>query len=315
MSALAATAVCVSYDCADLLRRALTSLVAQDVPAGMEIIVVDNASPDDSADVAASFPEVDVLRLPRNAGFGAANNAGAVRAKGDYLLFVNPDTETPPGLVATLLDFMEERPAAAAVGPKIVGRDGKLQRFCARRAPNFLNMMFLVSGLEESRFAGSSLTHRYYPRPFYDAAPARAEVLSGAFILVRRRAFEAVGGFDEGYFLYSEDVDLCMRLGRAGGELWYVPAGPVSHYTGGSRRLPNPLVVAESHRSLRRYARTWFGPAAGALVTAWSGTSLWLRRFGFAVLGVAWRGGRRRARLYREVLASLARPARGPDPA
>jgi GT2 family glycosyltransferase len=279
----------------------------------MEIIVVDNASSDDSADVAASFSDVDVVRLPRNAGFGAANNVGAGRATGEYLLFVNPDTETRLGVVGALYDFLEGRPDAVAVGPKIVGRDGKLQRFCARRAPTFLNLVFLVSGLEESRFAGSSLTHRYYSRPFYDVRPARAEVLSGAFMLVRRRAFEAAGGFDEGYFLYSEDVDLCKRLARAGGELWYFPTGPVGHYTGGSRRLPNPLVVAESHRSLRRYARTWLGPLAGALVRVCSGLSLRARRWGFAILGLAWGGGRRRARLYREALALLGRlaPASG----
>jgi GT2 family glycosyltransferase len=301
----AVSAVCVSYNCADLLAVALASLGAQAVPGGFEVIVVDNASSDDSAAVAARAPDVTVVPLEKNVGFAAANNVGARLARGEQLLFVNPDVDVPPGVVAALSEFLAGTPAAAAAGPKVVGRDGRLQKFCARKFPTLLNLLVLVSGLEESRWAGSALAHRYYPTAFYGRGPGRADALSGAFMLVARRAFEAVGGFDENYFLYAEDLELCHRLRRAGGEIWYLPVGPVRHYTGGSRRTPDPAVVVASHRGAARYARRWHGDVGGRLVAACSRVSLWARRSMFYVAGIAWKGGRRRARFYADVLAAL----------
>ncbi len=301
----AVSAVCVSYNCADLLAVALASLGAQVVPGGLEVIVVDNASSDDSADVAAKVPGVTVVPLDKNVGFAAANNVGARLARGGQLLFVNPDVDVPPGVVAALSEFLAGMPTAAAVGPKVVGRDGRLQKFCARRFPTFLNLLALVSGLEESRWAGSALAHRYYPTACYERGPARVDVLSGAFMLVAREPFEAVGGFDENYFLYAEDLELCRRLRRAGGEIWYLPVGPVRHYTGGSRRTPDPAVVGASHRGTARYARRWHGGVGGRLVGACSRVSLWARRFIFYLGGLVWKGARRRERFYADVLAAL----------
>jgi GT2 family glycosyltransferase len=305
MTAPAVSAVCVSYNCADLLRLALESLVSQEVEGGLEVIVVDNGSRDGSAAAAAGVPGVEVIALERNVGFGAANNVGARRARGDLLLFANPDVDVPPDVVGALSDFMAGEAAAVAAGPKLVGRDGHLQRFCARKFPNLLSLIFLVSGVEESRWAGSPLAHRYYPTPFYGRGPSPVDALTGAFMVVRRRALEAVGGFDEGYFLYGEDVDLCRRLRREGGGIWFLPVGPVRHYTGGSRRTPDPVVVAESHRSAVLYARRWHGKAAAALVRAVSISSLWGRRLLFAAGGVISEGARRRARFYADVLTRV----------
>lgn len=311
MRAPAVSAICVSYNCADLLRVTLESLLTQEVDGGVQVIVVDNASDDGSAAAAASLPGVEVIALERNVGFGAANNVGARRAQGELLLFANPDVDVPAGVVAALADFMAGEAAAVAAGPKLVGRDGRLQKFCARKFPNLLNLIFLVSGVEESRWAGSPLAHRYYPTPFYGRGPSPVDALTGAFMMVRRRAFEAVGGFDEGYFLYGEDVDLCRRLRREGGGIWYLPAGPVRHYTGGSRRAPDALVVAESHRSAVRYGRRWHGAVAAALVRTVSISSLWGRRLLFAAGGVVSKGARRRGRFYADTL-SVLREREGP---
>lgn len=305
MTAPAVSAVCVSYNCADLLRVMLASLARQDVPGGLEIIVVDNASRDESAATAAEFAGVTVVPLAANVGFGAANNVGARRARGEMLLFVNPDVDVPAGVVSSLVDFMSKNAEAVAAGPKVAGRGGRLQKFCARKFPGLINMLFLVSGVEETRWAGLPLAHRYYPPAFYEGGPATADVLGGAFMLVRRRAFEAIGGFDEGYFLYGEDVDLCRRLGREG-TVWYVPAGPVRHFTGGSRRDPEPLVVIESHRSAARYAELWLGRGAGASVRLCSRVSLRVRRVLFAALGLAWERARVRARYYAAVIEGMA---------
>ncbi|NIT36758.1 MAG: glycosyltransferase [candidate division Zixibacteria bacterium] len=307
----AVSAVCVSYNCADLLAVALASLKAQVVPGGFEVIVVDNASSDDSAGVAARVPGVTVVPLEKNVGFAAANNVGARLARGEQLLFVNPDVDVPPGVVAALGEFLAGIPTAAAVGPKVVGRDGRLQKFCARKFPTLLNLLVLVSGLAELRWVGSALAHRYYPTSFYERGPAPVEALSGAFTLVARRAFEAAGGFDENYFLYAEDLDLCRRLRRAGGEIWYLPVGPVGHYTGGSRRVPDAAVVVASHRAAARYARRWHGRVGGHLVAACSRVSLCARRLIFYLGGLVWKAARRRARFYADVLAASRGPKEG----
>jgi GT2 family glycosyltransferase len=305
MTAPAVSAVCVSYNCADLLRVTLASLARQDVPGGMEIVVVDNASRDDSAAAAAEFEGVTVIPLEENVGFGAANNVGARRAGGELLLFANPDVDVPAGVVSALVELMSKNSEAVAAGPRTVDREGRLQKFCARKFPRLINMIFLVSGVGETRWAGSPLAHRFYPPAYYGRGPAEAEVLAGAFMLVRRRAFEAIGGFDEGYFLYGEDVDLCRRLWREGA-VWYVPVGPVRHFTGGSRTAPDPVVTIESHRSAARYAELWLGRGAGAMVRLCSAASLRARRVLFVILGLAWKRARTRARYYADVLKGMA---------
>jgi len=310
MTAPTVSAVCVSYNCADLLRVTLASLVRQDVPGGMEIIVVDNASRDGSAAAAAEFAGVTVIPLEENVGFGAANNVGARRAGGEQLLFANPDVDAPAGVVSGLVEFISKNGEAVAAGPKVADREGKLQKFCARKFPRLINMLFLVSGIEETRWAGSPLAHRFYPPAFYERGPAEAEVLAGAFMLVRRRAFEAIGGFDEGYFLYGEDVDLCRRLWREGA-VWYVPVGPVRHFTGGSRTVPDPIVTIESHRSAARYAGLWLGRGAGSLVRLGSAVSLRARRILFAALAPLWKRARTRARYYAEVVKGMAARKKG----
>lgn len=306
----AVSVIIVSYECADLLRRTLVSVERQVVPGGFEIIVVDNASRDGSADVARAFERVDAVALGYNVGFGAANNIGARRAVADRLLFLNPDVVLEEGVIAGLAKFLAARPPAGAVGPAIVNADGSLQKFCARRYPGFLQLLLQVSGLGESRWAEGKRLHRFYPDTFYKGPPAQAEALAGACMMVRRAAFEALGGFDEGYFLYSEDVDLCRRIRDHGWEIWYVPGGKVEHFTGGSRRTPNPLVVAESHRSAARYARRWHGAAASLLVRFCSGASLRIRRLLFGIAGVINAASRERGRLYAQALRLKKNPGR-----
>jgi len=300
------SAVCVSRNCADLLRVTLASLALQEVTGGCEVIVVDNASDDGTAAVPADFPGVAAVALERNVGFAAANNLGAARARGELLLFVNPDVDVPAGVVEALSRFLGEREAAAAAGPTLAGRDGALQKYAARREPTLANLLAQVSGIGESWPLGAGLAHRFYPTRYYRAGPARAEVLGGAFMMVRAAAFREVGGFDEGYFLYAEDMDLSRRL-AAVGELWYVPTAPVRHYTGGSRRTPSPLVAVASHASAERYARIWMGPAAAALVRACSRASWGARRLAWGALGAFSPAAKKRAAFYAEVARAARR--------
>jgi GT2 family glycosyltransferase len=231
------------------LRACLRSLRGQD-PA-LEIIVVDNASTEGGgAGVEKEFPETRWIGLSENVGFGRANNAGVREAKGDGLLFLNTDTVVPPGAVSALASKLASAPDLAAVGPALVRPSGRYQVSFGRSVG--------LSGQSVQKFLLNPFHERTLPR----SSRARSVGwLSAACLLCRRSAFEAAGGFDEEFFLYFEDIDLCVRLRKAGGRLEFDPAVKVVH-EGGSTTAPraaasrfeyrrSQLLFYRKHRSAR----------------------------------------------------------------
>jgi GT2 family glycosyltransferase len=243
------SAIVVSYETRDDLAACLASLAAHGGP-DVETVVVDNASADGSAEmVARDFPAVRLVRSARNEGFGAACNRGAAVAGAPYLLFLNPDAEVTPGAVPALARALDTHPDVAIVGPRTLNQDGtaqvsfgpaltplaewrqrRLVRAVARREPDALRIAH-----ERSLVAHSP------------------DWVSGSCLMIRRRAFDAVAGFDEGFFLYEEDVDLCVRVRARGGLVRFEPAATVVHRLGRSMaRLPD-RARAEYDRSHLRY--------------------------------------------------------------
>ena len=267
--------IVVSYNTAALLRRCLASLPQTVAGAPVEVIVVDNASTDGSADiVAAHFHEVDLIRLPSNTGFAAANNTGLAAARGRYLCLLNPDTEVSPGALERLVAWLEEHPATGVVAPRLLNPDGTTQAV-GFRFPGLLQLALDWFPLHP-RLLGSRLNGRYPPpwrRPF------RVDYPLGACFVVRRAAAADVGLFDAGYFMYSEEVDWCRRLAAAGWQIWTLPAATVLHHGGSSTRQQPARMFAELHLSRDRYLRRWLPPwryrltravtRIGALVEAW----------------------------------------------
>jgi N-acetylglucosaminyl-diphospho-decaprenol L-rhamnosyltransferase len=260
--------VIVSYGSADTIRACVEPL------AGVEAIsvrVVDNASPDDAVERIADLP-VDVIRAGRNGGFSFGCNVGAAAGDSEFLLFLNPDAVMAPDDVAALVAVLEADPRVGVAGPKILGGEGELllsQRHEPRLASTLAQALFL---------------HRIWPRAAWAdeqiSDPAAYERdgepgwLSGACLLVRRSAFDAIGGFDEGFFLYCEDTDLCVRLRGAGWGVRYVPAATARHQEGSS--APRAALAATHARSRVRYARLHYArPAAvaeRAVVALWAVT-------------------------------------------
>ena len=217
------------------------------------MIVVDQASGDGTAAwLAAEHPEVRVVALAENVGFGAGNNRGAEVASGRWLLLLNSDAFVRPGAIDELMRFAEARPGAGVVGPRLLWPDGRLQRSC-RRLPDGLPPRHGVPlRCASSRRARGSL-NGFYCGDFAHDEPRRVDWVTGACLLVRRELFEQLGGFDEAFFLYSEEVDLLYRAAQLGAETWYDPAAEVVHVWGGTAGRASALTLQEQARSHVRY--------------------------------------------------------------
>jgi GT2 family glycosyltransferase len=237
----AVSIVMVTYNAADWARRALQAL-RERTEACYELIVVDNDSSDGTAELLRSELRQAILVLnERNRGFGSGNNQGAARARGRYLLFLNNDALVGPDWLPPLLERIESDERIGAVGPRLLNLDGSLQ----------------IAGALLSR-SGSTLEHGYGEDADADAFrfPRIVDYLSGACLLVRRAAFDEVGGFDPVYELaYFEDADLCLSLGARGYRVVYEPRSTVTHVRGASPRGGIGSTLAPRNRSVFR--RRW----------------------------------------------------------
>jgi GT2 family glycosyltransferase len=230
---LGVSVILVSYHAREALSACLTRVRAQLTGREAEIIVIDNASTDGSAEmVAAEFPEAKLIRNDTNAGFAAACNQGAAAACGAYLVLLNPDAWLQDGALDAALAFMEAHPRCALAGGKLLDASGRMAP-SGRRFPSAWQRLAYLSGLME-RFPTTigRLDNKHLPA----AVPARVDWVPGAFAVCRRAALAADGLFDEAFFLYYEEVDLCRRLRQRGFDVYFVPSAEVVHTGGVSAR-------------------------------------------------------------------------------
>lgn len=229
-----------------------------------EIIVVDNASDDGSikeveeALAAGPGPSLRVLRNRDNRGFAAACNQGAALASGDFLLFLNPDVAVEGRDIITVREALAADPEAGMTGLRLLNRDGSEQRGARRAIPDPRRALWHFSGLSRlfpHRFP--DFNAREAPLP---TGPVPVEAISGAFMLVRRSAMEAAGGWDEGFFLHCEDLDLCLRFGQAGYRILFVPGASAVHAQGACSRRRPIRVEWYKHRGMWRFYRKHQAP-------------------------------------------------------
>lgn len=235
----------VSYNTRDDLLACLASLEAHPPSAPHQIVVVDNASTDGSAEAVRSrFPGVTVVSLERNVGFAAANNVALRASRAPYVLFLNSDTLVPVAAVDRLMARLRETGAAAA-GPRLVNGAGRLE---VSFGPMLSPWGELAQRLRQRAASGSgALARRYIARLL--ARERFVDWVSGACLLARREAVEAAGLFDERYFLYEEDVDLCASLRARGGRILFTPHAEVIHLRGRSRRAAGARADVDYDRS------------------------------------------------------------------
>lgn len=205
------TVVILSWNTRELLEKCLRSILCPGPALALETIVVDNASQDDSRQmVTALFPGVRLLVNKKNLGFGAGNNAAIPAATGRYVLFLNSDTTVTPGALDAMVRYADEHPEIGVLGPKLLNADGTLQYSC-RRYPNLGTGFFRNTPLGRL-FPNNRFTTDYLLSDWDHASPRDVDWVSGAALMIRRPLLEQLLGFDEEYYFYCEDVDLCWRV-------------------------------------------------------------------------------------------------------
>jgi len=278
---IALSVVIVSWNVRELLQRCLESIQASEIQRAteqpgspdsgsptsglqVEIIVVDNGSTDGSVEmVRQNFPDVCLIANEENRGFPAANNQGIDVADGRYILRLNPDTEVLVDALATMVAFADAHPDAAIIGPRLVNPDGTVQS-SRRRLPTLLTAVFESTWLEP--WAPRRLLDHYRILDRPDDVIQDVDWVTGAAMLARREAVEEVGLLDEGFFMYSEELDWCRRFREAGWRVVYLPTAQIVHHVGKS----SEQVVAARHihfqTSKVRYFRKHEGAFAAGIL-------------------------------------------------
>ena len=229
--------IIVNYNVKYFLEVCLHSVLRSAQGIDTEIIVVDNNSSDDScAMVRGRFPSVMLIENKDNKGFSKANNQGVATAKGEYILFLNPDTVMPEEFLTKTLAYMDTHPEAGAIGPRLIDGKGQFAPDAKKSFPTLSVAIFKTTGINKL-FSKSPYFNKYYAVHVGEHETAQVDVLSGCCMLVRKKAMDDAGGpFDEDYFMYCEDVDLSYRIEKAGYKNIYFPEVDLIHYKGESTR-------------------------------------------------------------------------------
>lgn len=229
--------IIISYNVKEFLHQSLLSLQKTLSGFKSEIIVVDNASVDGSKRIIKKeFPDIQLIENDDNVGFARACNQGLEIAEGKYLLLLNPDTLLQEDTVPKMIKFFEDHPEAGAAGCKILNADGTLQKACRRSFPTpsvAIPKMLGLSRLfpQNKLFAKYNLTYKDPDKL------TEVDAVSGSFLMLRKEVYDQIGGLDEDYFMYGEDLDFCYRIKEAGWKIYYVPDTQIVHYKGESAKL------------------------------------------------------------------------------
>jgi GT2 family glycosyltransferase len=256
--------IILSWNTRQMLVDCLNSVEATIANLTFEVIVVDNGSTDGSQEMLRErFPSVHLVQNDENVGFARANNQAMALSRGRYMLLLNSDAIATPDAIQSLVSLARKEPRAGIVGAQLVNRDGSFQA-SHTSFPTLWQEILMLTGL------GRLLYGQWYPShgPEEDKGPQTADYVEGACMLVRRDAFEEVGGLDEGYFMYAEEVDWCYSMREKGWQVWYQPAAMVIHLGGGSSQNRRLQREADLYRSRVQFFRKHYGDRAAWLLKA-----------------------------------------------
>lgn len=254
--------IIVNWNTKDLLRNCLKSIEQHAGELRLEVFVVDNNSRDGSrAMVAAEFPSVELINSGGNIGFARANNLAVPKAKSDFVLFLNPDTEVSPDSLLKMVSFLRAHGKVGALGCKIRDASGEHLELGIQRFPSpttELLRLLIFSRKTQPRLSAIL--------PYHDPhVSGYVKKLFGACLLVRKCVLDQVGSFDERFFMYCEDVDLCRRIEAGGWSLYYMSEVEILHFGGSaSSKAPGAFAVLMTCQSLSQLMRKYYGPLGGA---------------------------------------------------
>lgn len=297
--------IIVSWNVKELLRACLDSIQAGQGELALEVLVVDSGSGDGTAEmVSAEYPSVRLIACPDNVGFARGNNLGLAAAQGDYLLLLNPDTRLCDDALRVMLDALHSRPDVGLIGPQLLNPDGSHQS-SRRRFPTLATFLWESTWLQA--YAPRRVMRHYYAQDLPDDAISAVDWVSGAAMLTRRAVVAQVGGLDEAYFMYSEELDWCRRIRQAGWRILYLPTARIVHHVGKSSEQAVTTRHIQFNRAKLRYVRKYHGRAAYFLTRA----VIWLNYlWQLGLEAVKWLVGHRRdlraqrLRAYWQVLRS-----------
>jgi len=242
----------LSWNTRELTLACLESL--ENVAIAHEVLVLDNASEDGSADaIADRFPDVELVRESHNQGYAIGNNRLAAKASGRYLCLLNSDTEVPAGALERLAAFLDSEPEYAAVAPELVGPDGVIQHSC-KRFPG-LGVALVYDMPWRGWPLLKRIDDRYFYRDFDHASDRDVDQPPGACFMIRRNLWEELGGFDESLWLFYNDVDLCLRLRRTGARIRYLADVAILHHEGASTTRFSDMVQVWARNRLAYYGK------------------------------------------------------------
>ncbi len=255
-----ASIIIVNWNTRDLLAECLASLFANPPSLQFEVIVVDNASSDDSAAmVQSTFPQVTLIESKVNLGFAGANNKAIAQSRGRYVILLNPDTVVLPQAFDILIEFLDRHPHVGAAGSRLFSADGSLQTSCFP-APTVFRELWRLFHMDA-----------IHPYAEYDMkrwntdTPREVDSVLGACLVLRRETLDQVGLLDDGFFMFSEEVDLCLRIRRAGWPIFWVPCAQVIHYGGQSTKQVADEMFLQLYQGKVQYFRKHTRPLKVAL--------------------------------------------------
>ena len=228
--------IIVNYKSKDFTEGCIKSIYENTSNISFEIIVVDNNSADGCIDMLIEkYSDVKGYQNTENAGFSKANNIGVEIAIGRYLLFLNPDTVIIDRALEKMVEFLDVNVKVGVAGCRVENIDGSLQRACRRSIPTPMSSFFKLTGLSKM-FPKSKLMSKYNLSYMNENEEIEVDAVSGAFLIFRREVFQDIGGLDEDYFMYAEDIDFCYRAKKKGWKVMYYPEARITHFKGESSK-------------------------------------------------------------------------------
>ena len=258
MTSSSVSVIIVSYNVKRYVTHCIETVLCSDFIGEKEIIVVDNNSFDETSQyIRESFPDIKLIENHKNVGFGKAVNHAAETATGEYLLILNPDTIIQENTISTFVNYLKTHSEVGLIGPKIINPDGTLQLTCKRSFPTLSVALPKLLGFSkifpQTKWAGKYNLTYLDPNKIHSV-----DAVSGSCIFIRKTLFHEIDGFDEQFFLFGEDLDLCFRMKQKGHEIHYVPSTQILHYKGESVKFApydsrsafyNAMILFYKHRA------------------------------------------------------------------
>lgn len=269
--------IIINYNVKYFLEQCLYSVrrAVKDIQA--EVIVVDNLSEDNSLSyLQPHFPEVRFLSNSENLGFSKACNQGLQSSKGEYILFLNPDTLVPEDCFKNCFAFFESHPDAGAIGIKMLDGSGKFLKESKRSFPSPSASLYKLFGLSRI-FRKSKIFSKYHLGYLDPAQSHEVDVLAGAFMMVKKEVLEKTGGFDETFFMYGEDVDLSYRIQKAGYKNYYFAGSSIIHFKGESTRKGTLNYIRMFYKAMSIFVRKQYGGSRARIFNIMVHSAIWFR--------------------------------------